>query len=227
LAWLNSLGPQIRRGAVGLFWVGLIVPSLVQSASLLTDSQAVQRETIDFARRNFDASEAGFQAEAGLFCSDDANQFPPYFSQLIDRRFGVAAGCADCALDLIREFEAKQVKFVVASFRLTQFPPVVQQFWQENYLPYRGALLVAGKFLKAARDPGSVELVVDGDYLWLPNAPPAEVSINGRQVRTGERVRLARGSHKVQFPDDDTEGMLVLAMDGPPSPPLRPFYRDF
>jgi hypothetical protein len=210
-----------------LFWSGLIAPSLVQSATLLRDTQAVQRETIDFARRNFEPGDAGFHAEAGLFCSDDANRFPPYFSQLIDRRFSAAADCADCAPSLIREFEQKQVKFVVASFRLTQFPPVIQKFWQENYLPYRGSLLVAGKFLKAAQGEGSMDLVIDGDYLWLPNAPPAELSIDGRRVRTGERVRLTRGSHDLTFPKDDTAGMLVLAMDGPPKPPLRSFYRDF
>jgi len=227
VALLDSFGRPVRRGAVLLFWCGLIVPALVQSASLLSNTQAVQKETIDFARRNFDPSDAGFHAEAGLFCSDDANEFPPYFSQLIDRRFSAAAGCAECAPDLIREFEQKQVKFVVASFRLTQFPPIVQTFWQENYLPYRGSLLVAGKFLKAARDQGRVDLVVDGEYLWLPIAPPAELSIDGRRVRTGERVRLTRGGHDVQFPESDTAGMLVLAMDGPPKPPLQSFYRDF
>ncbi len=226
-ALLGSLGQRIRRGAVALFWCGLIAPALVQSAHLLNDTQAVQRETIDFARRNFASSDAGFHAEAGLFCSDDANRFPPYFSQLIDRVFGVAAGCAECAPNLIHEFEQKQVKYLVASFRLTQFPPIVQTFWQENYLPYRGSLLVAGKFLRATRDAGRVDLVVDGEYLWLPNEPPAAVSIDGRLVRTGERVRLVRGGHDVQFPQDDTAGMLVLAMDRPPKPPLLPFYRDF
>ncbi len=227
MSLLDSLGSPVRRGAVVLFWCGLIVPALVQSARLLSDTQAVQKETIDFARRNFEPADAGFHAEAGLFCSDDANQFPAYFSQLIERRFSAAAGCAECAPDLIREFEQKQVKFMVASFRLTQFPPIVQTFWQENYLPYRGSLLVAGKFLKAARDEGRVNLVVDGEYLWLPSAPPAELSIDGRRVRTGERVRLARGGHDVQFPQRDTAGMLVLAMDGPPKPPLQAFYRDF
>ena len=69
--------------------------------------------------------------------------------------------------------------------------------------------------------------MVDGDYLWLPNKPPAELSIDGKRIRTGERVRLTRGQHDVQFPDEDTAGMLVLAMDEPPKLPLQPFYRDF
>ncbi|MCH7600495.1 MAG: efflux RND transporter permease subunit [Myxococcales bacterium] len=226
-ALLDSWGQPLRRGAVVLFWCVLIVPALVQSVQLLSDTQEVQRQTFDFARSNFEPYEAGFHAEAGLFCSDDANQFPAYFSQLIERKFGAAAGCAECAPNLIREFEQKQVKYVVASFRLTQFPPIVQTFWQENYLPYHGSLMVAGKFLKADRDQGHLELVIDGDYLWLPNKPPAEVTIDGKLVRTGERVTLARGGHEVRFSDRDTAGMLVLAMDGPPQLPLRQFYRDF
>lgn len=226
-ALLDSWGQPLRRGAVVLFWCVLIVPALVQSVQLLSDTQEVQRQTFDFARSNFEPYEAGFHPEAGLFCSDDANQFPAYFSQLIERKFGVAAGCAECAPNLIREFEQKQVKYVVASFRLTQFPPIVQTFWQENYLPYHGSLMVAGKFLKADRDQGHLELVIDGDYLWLPNKPPAEVTIDGKLVRTGERVTLARGGHEVRFSDRDTAGMLVLAMDGPPQLPLRQFYRDY
>ncbi|MCP4036682.1 MAG: hypothetical protein GY733_07075 [bacterium] len=233
LAWreieaeLERLHPALGRAVLALVWAALLIPAAFTSARLLEDTQAVQRETIDFARRNFTPSDAGFQAEAGLFCSDEPARFPPYFSQLIERRFGAASGCARCAPDLIREFEEQQVKFVVASFRLTQFPPLVREFWQRNYLPYRGSLLVAGRFLKAERDAGAVDLVVDGEYLWLPNNPPAEVSINGRRVRTGERVHLARGRHEVSFPKEATAGMLVLAMDEPPKLPLEPFYRDF
>ncbi len=226
-ALLESWGRPVRRGAVALFWCLLVGQAFVQSATLLRDTQAVQRETFDFARRNFERDEAGFHAEAGFFCSDDADRFPPYFSQLIERQFAADSGCAQCAPRLIHKFEHEQVKYVVASFRLTQFPPLVQTFWQENYLPYSGALLVAGKFLRAERDEGRVDLVVDGDYLWLPNEPPADVSIDGRLIRTGERVQLERGGHEVRFPKSTTRGMLVLAMDGPPKLPLRPFYRDF
>ena len=227
VSWLDGLGRPVRRAAVLLVWAALLVPAGIESKALLEDSQAVQRETFDLVRRNFERTDAGFQAEAGLFCNGDANRFPPFFSQLIERKFGVASGCESCAPDLIDEFIEKQVKYVVASFRLTQFPPMIQTFWQDNYLPYRASLLVAGKFLKAERDSGRVDLVVDGEYLWLPNRPPAEVSIDGKRVRTGERVKLARGRHDVSFPDAETEGMLVLAMDAPPKTPLLPFYREF
>ena len=104
----------------------LLLPAGWQSVRLLEDSQAVQRETIDFARRNFTPAEAGFHAEAGLFCSDDPNRFPAYFSQLIERRFGARAGCEECAPNLISKFVDQQVKYVVASFRLNQFPPLVR-----------------------------------------------------------------------------------------------------
>ncbi|MFT5441562.1 MAG: hypothetical protein ACI8W3_000603 [Myxococcota bacterium] len=223
----SGLPATARRCAFALFCAALALPAVVQSVELLEDTQAVQRDTFDFARRNFSLSDAGFQAEAGLFCSDDANRFPPYFSQLIERKFSATSGCVDCAPKLIEKFEQEQVKFVVASFRLTQFPPIVQSFWQDNYLPYNGALLVAGKFLRAEQNKGEVSLVVDGDYLWLPNNPPAQVAIDGHPVLTGQRVTLGRGSHTLSFPDEKTEGMLVLAMDAPPKVPLQPFYKPF
>jgi hypothetical protein len=40
-------------------------------------------------------------------------------------------------------------------------------------------------------------------------------------------VTLGRGSHTLSFPDEKTEGMLVLAMDAPPKVPLQPFYKPF
>ncbi len=221
------LSPALRRPAAVVVLLALFVPAAVQSVQLLEDTQAVQRETIDFARRNFAPDDAGFHAEAGLFCSDDANRFPAYFSQLIERRFGARAGCRDCAPNLIRKFSDEQVKYVVATFRLNQFPPLIRDFWQENYLPYRGSLLVAGKLLKAEAPRETVDIVVDGEYLWLPNRPPADVSINGQRVRTGERVRLSRGPNEVDYSETESPGMLVLAMDAPPRLPLSPFYRDF
>ncbi len=217
----------VRRPAVALLWIALLAPAGVESVRLLEDTQAVQRETIDFARRNFSPADAGFHAEAGLFCSEDANRFPAYFSQVIERRFGARSGCRDCAPALLRKFDEEQVKFVVATFRLNQFPPLVRDFWQDNYLPYRGSLLVAGKFLKAEAPREVVELVVDGEYLWLPSRPPADVAINGRVVRTGERVRLTRGPHEVEYGQKEAAGMLVLAMDAPPRLPLAPFYREY
>lgn len=224
---LEALADSARTPIVVLMLAALGLPAVWQSVRLLDDTQAVQRETIELARRNFAPHEAGFHAEAGLFCSDDASRFPPYFSQLIERRFGVRSGCEDCAPALVRKFGDEQVKYVVATFRMNQFPPLVREFWQENYLPYSGSLLVAGKFLKAQAPRERVELLVDGEYLWLPNHPPAALTINGRPVPTGGRIRLSRGSHEIDYGEVESPGMLVLAMDAPPALPIAPFYRDF
>lgn len=78
------------------------------------------------------------------------------------------------------------------------------------------------------RDPdGAFDLVVDGDCLWLPNSPPSRIEIDGIEIPTGGRVRLAQGQHAAEFPDGKSSGMLVLAMDGPPRLPLARFYRKF
>ncbi len=224
---LAPLGAGLRRGIVIVFWGALLVPGALASANLLKDTQAVQRESLAFSHRNFSAQDTGFQIEAGLFCREDPHRFPPYFSQNINRLFGPQSRCETCAPDFIADFIEKQVKFVVASYRMAQFPPIVQQFWQENYLHYRSSVLVAGKLFEGREESESFELVVDGEYLWLPHHPPAEIDIDGTRVTTGGRIHLARGRHVVRFEGGESPGILVLAMNEPPRAPLERFYRTY
>jgi len=226
-ALLEPLPAAVRTGIRLVFLCGLIAPGAMQMTFMLRDTQAVQRESFAFTHANFEATDAGFQAEAGLFCREEPNRFPAYFSQKINREFGPESRCADCAIDLIHRFYDEQVRFVVASFRMTQFPPAVQNFWQDHYLPYRGSVLVAGKFFRDEGAAGKFDLVADGEYLWLPNSPPSNIEIDGVRVMTGGRMRLEQGQHEVQFPEGNAAGMLVLAMDGPPKLPLTPFYRSY
>ncbi len=224
---LRPLRPSLRTVLVVVFWGVLGVPGAYQLVALLENTQQVQRESFAFAHRNFDREETGFHAETGLFCRDDPRRFPPYFSQKIDHIFGPRARCMTCAPDFIEEFQEKQVKYVVASYRLNQFPRLVRDFWQDNYIPYLGSVMVAGRRLAPSSEEQSFELVVDGDYLWLPSTPPALIEIDGVEVATGQRVRLQRGRHKASFDSSDAPGVLVLAMGEPPQAPLKPFYKDY
>jgi hypothetical protein len=224
---LAGIARPLRIAGVVGFWLVIALPGAIQMVSLLDDTQRVQRESFAFTHRNFDTEETGFHAETGLFCRPAPRRFPPYFSQNIDRIFGPRAQCTTCAPEFIEEFVAKQVKYVVASYRLNQFPKLVRDFWQTNYIPYLGSVLVAGRRLDPSEDEQSFELVVDGEYLWLPSAPPAKIEIDGVEIATGGRVRLERGPHKASFDSSDAPGVLVLAMQEPPRAPLLPFYKDY
>ncbi len=225
--WLARLRVPARRSLAIVFWAALLAPGGFQSFELLRDTQAVQRESLAFVHRNFEPEDAGFHTEAGLFCQAEPDRFPIYLSQFINEIFGPAARCLTCAPDFIRDIEAKQVKYVVSTYRLNQFPPLIREFWQKNYLPYLGAVLVAGKRFEATDHQRRFDLVVDGDYLWLPNSPPAEISIDGVRVPTGGRIHLERGSHLASVGEGASPGVLVLAMGEPPKLPLRGFYKQY
>jgi hypothetical protein len=229
IAELFAPWPRLaQQVAVAGLVVLLLAPAAVTLTGLLEDTQSVQRESLRFTQRNFDRSDTGFHPEAGLFCRDDPHHFPAYFSQLINRIFGPEARCMTCAPEFIGEFYEKQVKFIVASFRLGQFPQLVRSFVEQNYLPYVGSVMVAGKrFEEEGESTRDFSLVVDGDYLWLPNRPPALIEIDGVRIPTGGRVQLKRGSHVASFPEGQTPGVLVLAMGEPPKLPMQRFYRTY
>ncbi|MBW2274169.1 MAG: hypothetical protein JRG96_12925 [Deltaproteobacteria bacterium] len=220
--------PALTAG-VAAFWLLLALPGVAAMGSLLEDSQRVQRESLAFTHRNFERGDSGFHPEGGLFCRDAPHRFPNYFSRAINASFGPASACESCTWDFINRFEGEQVKFILESYRLHQFPPLVRSFWLDHYVPYRGSVLVAGRRFGGADAAQSVEfsLVVDGEYLWLPAAREAEIAIDGVSLARGGRIRLDRGLHTAHFAGPAPEGLLVLAMSEAPGPGLEPFYRQY
>jgi hypothetical protein len=224
----EALLPAHRRAralVMGLLWAALLAPAAVKSAELLGDTQAVQRESLAFVRRNFDPADAGFHPERALYCGVAASPLPLYFSQTIFRDF-VGPQAESNREHMEQRFRREPIKFVVQSFRLNQFPVELRRFWAENYQPYRASVFVAGRRLEGARGEGrSFELVVPGNYRWLPLAAPQRVRIDERIVGAGEVVALASGPHTADFVEDVADGMLVLALDDPPGPSPLPFYK--
>jgi len=220
--------PAFRAG-VAAFWLGLALPGLLQMGALLEDSQRVQRESLSFTHRNFEREASGFHPEGGLFCRDEPHRFPNYFSRAINANFGPESPCESCTWDFINRFEGEQVKFLLESYRLHQFPPLVRSFWLDHYVPYRGSVLVAGRRFGGgdAADSTEFSLVVDGEYLWIPSGPEAEIVVDGVSLAHGGRIRLGRGLHTASFAGREPQGLLVLAMSEAPGPGLEPFYRQY
>ncbi len=216
--------PRMLRPAAALTWLALIVPAALESALLLRDTQAVQREALAFVRRNFEPTHAGFHPERGLFCSAP-QPIRLWFSYHIYQQFGSEERAGNSEA-LLAQFRDGQIHFLLQSFRLNQFPVEVRRFWAENYQPYRGALFVAGRRLAGDETDADFEIVAPGPYRWLPIAP-RDVEIDGRTVAPGESLALEAGLHTATFAGLGAGGLLVRALDEPPGPAPRSFYKTY
>lgn len=222
---LLPAGARARALAGALLWAALAIPGAVKAAGLLADTQAVQRESLAFIDRNFEPGDAGFHPERALFCGLAEAPLPLYFSQTIFRDFAGPEAEANLA-HMEQRFRGVPIKFLVQSFRLNQFPLELRRFWAENYQPYRASVFVAGRHLEGERGATrGFELIVPGEYRWLPLDAPRRVRIDETLLSAGDVVALAPGPHTAGFVEDATGGLLVLALEDPPGPAPLPFYK--
>jgi len=213
-----------RRLVIAGFWIALAGPGVLEMASMLNDTQKVQRDSFDFIDNNFQLSDAGFQPESALFCRGDAQPLQHYFSADIYRRFGTP-GSEPNRARLIQQFRDESIAFIVESFRLNQFPLEVRRFWADNYQPYRASVFVAGRRLEGRGGSSrAFELVVSGAYRWLPIGAAQPIVLDGQRLGAGEVVHLASGDHVADFPEDVPGGILVLALEEPPGLAPLAFY---
>jgi len=226
----RALGERHRRivelATLGL-WLVLGTQAVGRMAELAIDTQAVQRESLSFIRNNFDAADPGFHPEHGPFCRAEASPIRPYFSQVLYRHFAGENRDVNTR-NFLADFRSRQVRFVLESFRLNQFPVEIRRFLAENYQPYRASVFVAGRHLQGSAGTSTeIELVAPGRYRWLPFAGPQAVRIGPRTLGPGEIAELAAGSHTVDFPEDVAGGMLVLAVADPPTKAPLAFYKSY
>jgi hypothetical protein len=167
VAFALALGParerlpnRFRAPAMALLWCAIVAPGIVKSASLLEDSQAVQRESLRFVESNFRGQDPGFHPEAGVFCS--AQPMGTWLSQSIYQRVGAPDARANIP-HVIERFKAARIHYLVQSFRLNQFPPEIRRFFADHYQPYRGSVFVAGRQLAGeAGEAVAFELILPG-----------------------------------------------------------------
>ncbi len=219
-----AFDPRTRRLWVAAWWGLLALPAALETGLLLSDTQAVQRESLAFVHRNFAPDDVGFHPESGLFCQAGVQPIRTHLSHRIYQRFGGPDRDRHSAR-MMRTFREQPVKFIVQSFRLNQFPVKLRRFWAANYQPYRAAVFVAGRHLAGARGADDAfEVLVPGRYRWLPFTGPQPVAIDGTLLAAGASVDLDRGDYRAHFVEDVPGGMLVLAVDDPPGPAPQEFY---
>lgn len=214
------------RAAAALLWLCVALPGGLALVRQLEDTQAVQRESIEFVHRNFGAEQVGFHPEAAIFCGPE----PPlgnWFSYTIYRHFGGPRREAEVAR-FERTFRKLPVHYLVDSFRLGQFPPELREFWGTNYQPYRASVFVAGRRLRGMRGAEQpFELIVPGRYRWFPIGGEAAIHVGGQRIAPGEVAELDAGMHSARFDADVQDGVLVLALADPPREAPRAFYKSY
>ncbi len=216
--------PRARRLAVVGFCLLLALPGVMTMGFLLSDAQAVQRDSLGFVHRNFRPEEAGFHPESGLFCRAGQQPIPTHFSQHIYKNFAGASRERNVER-MMRTFRETPIRFIVQSFRLDQFPLELRRFWAANYQPYRASVFVAGRHLEGRQGSETrFELIVPGRYRWIPFEGPQPVAIDGQLVAPGDVVTLDRGEYAAHFVESVSGGMLVLAVDEPPGRAPLTFY---
>jgi len=218
-------GAGVRDLLVLGWWLLLLVPALLQGAYRFVDTQAVQRETFAFIHANFERDAAGFHPEGGLFCRHEGDPIRAHVSHTIWRQYA-GEGREAHMERMLRTFHEEEVRFLVESFRLNQFPVELRRFWASHYQPYRASVFVAGVQLAGvAGSTEPFELVVPGRYRWIPFEAPVPLEVDGEPLPAGGIADLSAGSHVADFPEEVTGGFLVLAVDAPPGPAPRPFYQ--
>jgi len=225
---LRGVLEPLGRGApvvVAAWWLLLGLPGLLQMALMLHDTQAVQRESLAFTHRNFGSVEAGFHPESALFCHAAGQPIATHFSETIYRRFAGTERARNSE-QMVGSFRAEPISFLVESFRLNQFPVELRRFWAENYQPYRASVFVAGRRLEGARGTRSAfELIVPGQYRWIPARGSHSVRIDGQLLEPGDVQSFDSGDHTAEFVEDVPEGVLVLALNDPPGLAPLQFYK--
>jgi hypothetical protein len=208
-------------------WLVLVAQGSVRVADLSIDTQAIQRESLEFVHRNFEGADAGFHPEHGPFCRREADPIRVYLSQVIFRHFAGDSREARTR-GLLEDFRRRPVKFVLQSFRLNQFPVEIRRFLAGNYQPYRASVFVAGRHLTgSAGERDEFELIVPGRYRWLPFSGPQPIQIGPRTLAPGETAEFEAGPHTASFVEDVPGGMLVLALHDPPAEAPLEFYKRY
>lgn len=226
LEWLP--GRRAQLGMVGVIAALLVASGLPAAVRLLADTQSVQAESLAFIGRHFGHGEVGFHPERAPFCRDLESPFPTYFSQHIVGRFSGSQGEENVGA-FLEDFQARQVRYVLDSYRLRQFPGAIQRFWARNYGIFRSRVMLPARSLAGTAGEEEVfEVVVPGPYTWhqRPEEGMGSLAVDGAPVSLDATIDLAAGEHRASFSEGPVHGTLWLEVGEAPAPTTEPFYSD-
>ena len=211
-----------RHAIVGLAFFLLVIGSVPITLEMLDGSQANQRDTMRWIKASGLNAYQGFQCDGALICQSGFDPIPALLPFQIITRAQRSPAAFD---DYIDEFRRRPVAYVVDADRLYQFPEKVRQFWADHYRWYYGPVSVAGFEIHAKSEASSIDVIVPGQYRWVPFSrnQPASLEVDGQTIAAGSSAPLTVGRHPVTTRPAGAGGILVLALTSPPGEEMYPF----
>lgn len=212
----------IVTGGVWLWWLAIAIP---YRAETLEDTQQIQRESFAFVQ-TLPRGLHGIQLDGALVCRGETAPLPVLLRENMMRRFGGPNGDRN-AQAFLEQVQSLPVAYLVRTHRFQAFPEPLRSYWATNYVPYSGAVELAGRRIAgAATQVLSLELFVPGTYRWIAEGSgPARIQIGGRTYDRGALIELSTGPAQLELLDA-VKGVIVLAVDRPPAVSPEPFYDD-
>jgi hypothetical protein len=216
---------QSRTPVILASMLALALGSMPTTLQLLNGDQRVQAETMQWINSSGLRRFRGYQVEGALFCSGDPDPIRVMFSQQIARASKSSPEVFD---ELLEEFRRRPIAYIVDSYRMSEFPAKVREFWDQHFLPYFGAVSITGFRIPPGRRDQQVDVLVAGHYRWIPSGrfPQAMLRVGDRSIAAGSVAWLRAGRQSVAAIPVDAWGQLLLAVESPPRAEIAAFYDD-
>jgi hypothetical protein len=221
-------GPLARSGRWSWALVALAIvvsaaQSFRESTEMLQDTQREQRETLRIVYDSPLKNRRGYHVEGALLCMRDPEPIPPMFSPAIFQRFFGSPQAMQNRAGWVEEFRSRPIAYIVESYRLSQFPDEIRDFWTKHYIWYARSLYIAGYDVAGPRE---VDIIVPGRYRWDadPTSPAASLQLGNALLRPDEKIVLATGSLPAQAIGEGARGQLILADLPRPTRDGAPFF---
>ncbi len=216
---------RIRWFVMVVIVAASVFPALRALADRMTDTQAIQRDSLSFVNNNFSPDDRGFHFEGGLFCRRDPAPFRARSGIHITKDF-YGDNSRDKTRRFLIEFRDRPVKFIVASQRMWQLPHIASRFWRDNYVHYREAVLIPGHSFDMSRKKETrFPIFVAGTYIWIPSpeSPDFSMTVDGTSVSRNTPIVLHPGNHTARAKRPG-RGTLVLKVKDSPAPRRDTFF---
>jgi hypothetical protein len=221
-------GPLARSGRWSWALVALAIvvsaaQSFRESTEMLQDTQREQRETLRIVYDSPLKNRRGYHVEGALLCMRDPEPMPTMFSPGIFVRFFGSPQAMQNRAGWVEEFRSRPIAYIVESYRLSQFPDEIRDFWTKHYIWYARSLYIAGYDVAGPRE---VDIIVPGRYRWDadPTSPAASLQLGNALLRPDEKIVLATGSLPAQAIGEGARGQLILADLPRPTRDGAPFF---